>query len=224
MKRLYHLMITILMFTLLLSITAFAGSWKQDAKGWWWDNGNGTYPKSTWQWCDGNGDGIAECYYFDGNGYCLLNTTTPDGYQVNASGAWVQDGIVQVKATVSYNPSQSTSYSSTSSNYSDSSDSYDNYDEDDEDDSKSDYKKVSLADLTKNPSKYLGEKICFSGTVNSVDSYTIYIKSSSTYKYVTVGCNGDSLRKGDSVTVYGTLVRTEMAILKPMVEADKIYR
>ena len=64
------LMVLTAVFTLALSITAFAGEWKQDAKGWWWDNGDGTYPKNAWQWCDGNGDGISECYYFDGNGYC----------------------------------------------------------------------------------------------------------------------------------------------------------
>ena len=84
-------------FIVLMSITAFAGTWKQDAKGWWWDNGNGTYPKSCWQWCDGNNDGIAECYYFDENGYCLQNCTTPDGYQVNADGAWVDSGGVKTQ-------------------------------------------------------------------------------------------------------------------------------
>jgi len=52
---------------------------------------------STWQWIDGNNDGIAECYYFDRAGYMLANTSTPDGYQVNASGAWVQNGAVQTK-------------------------------------------------------------------------------------------------------------------------------
>lgn len=83
--------------TLAATITAFAGTWKQDAKGWWWDNGNGTWPANTWQWCDGNGDGTAECYYFDGNGYCLMNTTTPDGYTVNKDGAWIVNGAVQTQ-------------------------------------------------------------------------------------------------------------------------------
>ena len=79
------------------SITAFAGTWKQDAKGWQWDYGNGTKAANKWEWCDGNGDGIAECYYFDNNGYCLINTTTPDGYPVNGNGAWTEDGVVQTK-------------------------------------------------------------------------------------------------------------------------------
>jgi len=85
------------LLVMLCSVTAFAGQWKQDAKGWWWDNGNGTFPKNTWQWCDGNNDGTSECYYFDANGYCLLNTTTPDGYKVDANGAWVENGVVKTQ-------------------------------------------------------------------------------------------------------------------------------
>ena len=55
------------------------------------------YPKSQWQWIDGNKDGIAECYYFDGSGYMLSNTTTPDGYVVNGDGAWTEGGAVKTK-------------------------------------------------------------------------------------------------------------------------------
>lgn len=51
-----------------------------------------------WQWLDRNGDGIAECYYFDQTGNMLVNTTTPDGYQVNTDGAWVQNGVIQTQA------------------------------------------------------------------------------------------------------------------------------
>lgn len=56
--------------------TAFAGQWKQDATGYWWDE-NGSYPKNEWKWLDGNGDGISESYYFGADGYLLTNTTTP---------------------------------------------------------------------------------------------------------------------------------------------------
>lgn len=87
--------------TLPMSMTAFAGQWLSDAGGWWWQNNDGSYPADTWQWIDGNNDGIAESYYFDSQGYCLLDTTTPDGYTVNGTGAWVQDGIIQTKPIVS---------------------------------------------------------------------------------------------------------------------------
>lgn len=87
------------------NIMAFAGSWKNDSRGYWWQNDDGSYPVNCWQWLDGNQDGISECYYFDGSGYMLANTTTPDGYQVNGDGAWTVNGVVQTKGqqeSVSY--------------------------------------------------------------------------------------------------------------------------
>lgn len=52
-----------------------------------------------WNWIDNNGDGIAECYYFEtqSNGYrgrMYKSTTTPDGYTVNELGQWVVNGVV----------------------------------------------------------------------------------------------------------------------------------
>lgn len=32
-----------------------------------------------WQWLDRSKGGAAECYYFNGDGYMLANTTTADG-------------------------------------------------------------------------------------------------------------------------------------------------
>ena len=78
--------------------TAMAAEWKHDSKGWWWQNDDGSYPAASWQWLDGNHDGVAECYYFDQTGYMFSNAKTPDGYQVNADGAWVINGAVQTKA------------------------------------------------------------------------------------------------------------------------------
>ena len=62
---------------------------------WWYDYGNGQYPSNTWLWLDGNKDGISECYYFDQNGWLLTDTTTPDGYQVNADGQWITYGQIR---------------------------------------------------------------------------------------------------------------------------------
>lgn len=83
-------------------ITAFAGNWQQNASGWWYQNDDGSWPAGAWQWIDG------KCYYFDGNGYMLANTTAPDGSAVNEDGAWVVDGIVQTQegsGTAVANPS-----------------------------------------------------------------------------------------------------------------------
>ena len=82
------LLITTLAMSIILGMTAFAGQWQQDGSTWKYQQDDSTYAVNGWQWIDGNGDGTAECYYFDGNGAMLANTTTPDGYTVDASGAW----------------------------------------------------------------------------------------------------------------------------------------
>ena len=89
-----------------MSMTALAGQWQSDANGWWYQNDDGSYPTGTWQWIDGDNDGTAESYYFNSQGYCLMNTTTPDGYTVNPAGAWIVDGMVQTKIVESTNQTQ----------------------------------------------------------------------------------------------------------------------
>ena len=95
-KRVMTIALTAIM-ALSISSTAFAASWQKNDTGWWWQEDNGSYPTNTWQWIDGNKDGVAECYYFNESGYCVLNTTTSDGYSVNEDGAWVADGVIQSK-------------------------------------------------------------------------------------------------------------------------------
>lgn len=84
-----------------MSMSAFGGTWRQGAAPnealWWYDYDNGNYASNGWYWIDGNRDSIAECYYFDPSGWMLAGTTTPDGYTVDASGAWTVNGIVQTK-------------------------------------------------------------------------------------------------------------------------------
>lgn len=82
------------------AMTALAGEWIESPKGWWYQNNDGTYPSSCWKWIDGDYDDIAQCYYFDAEGYMLASTTTPDGYQVDANGCWTENGTVQTKSTV----------------------------------------------------------------------------------------------------------------------------
>lgn len=75
------------------SFSSFAGEWDRDDVGWFYKNTDGSYLSSGWYWVDGRS------YYFNDQGYCLTSTTTPDGYKVDESGAWVQDGIVQTRET-----------------------------------------------------------------------------------------------------------------------------
>ena len=83
----------------MMTVGVFAVGWQHNATGWWYGTNetNTTWHANCWQWIDGNNDGIAECYYFDQNGYMLASTTTPDGFTVNADGAWTVNGVVQTK-------------------------------------------------------------------------------------------------------------------------------
>lgn len=90
-------------FSVLSAATAFAGTWIQDParpanqdgiSNWWYRNDDGSYPANGWFWIDGNGDGFAESYRFDENGW-MYAAATVDGYAVNESGAWTENGVVQ---------------------------------------------------------------------------------------------------------------------------------
>jgi len=93
--------ITTGLFIVLSANLVFASGWTKgiSKNAWWYDLGNGDYYKNSWQWIDGNQDGIAECYCFDENGWMYENTTTPDGYTVNENGAWTVNNIVQTKTS-----------------------------------------------------------------------------------------------------------------------------
>ena len=71
---------------------AAKGTWKHDAKGWWYSYGKGAYAKSEWV-SDGG-----KWYYFDAKGYMVTGWQKIGGkwYLFNKSGVmqtgWVQDG------------------------------------------------------------------------------------------------------------------------------------
>lgn len=90
----------IFILSLISAIPAFALGWSRgiSRNAWWYDLGNGNYYKASWQWLDGNNDGISECYRFDNYGWMAENTITPDGYTVNQSGAWTVNNVVQTRA------------------------------------------------------------------------------------------------------------------------------
>ena len=107
MKRAVRLVLMVIMLLAMSASTAFAAGWVNgqgdNAGRWWYDLGDGQYyagseATPSWQWIDGNLDGLAECYAFDQNGWMYADTTTPDGYQVNENGAWTETGVVQTQA------------------------------------------------------------------------------------------------------------------------------
>ena len=99
MKKWTKVFLTELVLALSMSMTAMAGQWKQDHMGWWYQKDDGSWYANCWEWIDGNGDGVAECYYFTPDGYLVVDGIV-DGYAVNTDGAWTENGVVQHKVTV----------------------------------------------------------------------------------------------------------------------------
>lgn len=64
--------------------TAF-NEWKQVWDNWYYFGEDGISKYNTWAEIDGN------WYYFDQWSIMLHDTTTPDGYQVGADGAWITE-------------------------------------------------------------------------------------------------------------------------------------
>ena len=88
-KQIVRIVVMTAAMTACMTISALAEGWKTDHSGRWYENSDGSYPRNQWQWIDNDGDGMSECYYFDENGYVLVNATTPDGCEVHGIGAWV---------------------------------------------------------------------------------------------------------------------------------------
>lgn len=101
MKKVWKVLGLTAMLSASISMVSIAGEWKQDNVGYWWVDDNGAYPTNSWQWLDGNKDGIAECYYFATDGYMAANTIV-DGYTVNADGAWTVNGVVQTQQSSNF--------------------------------------------------------------------------------------------------------------------------
>ena len=95
-KSTTKLLLATIVLTATMGLTAYAAEWKQDTTGWWYEQDGGGYATG-WNWIDGNGNGVAECYYFDGNGY-MAKDTVIDNYTLNSDGQWIVDGVVQVQA------------------------------------------------------------------------------------------------------------------------------
>lgn len=116
MKKAFRTVAAALLISALTSVTAMAASvgWVDNGDGRWWyctsANGGSWFRGATgsvdWEWIDGNNDGISECYCFDDGGWLFMNTITPDGYTVNASGQWVVNGAVQTKSAYIYSAYQ----------------------------------------------------------------------------------------------------------------------
>lgn len=108
LKKTVFAVLSAVIYIQISTAAAFAGVWQQDMSrpansggvtNWQWVNDDGSLQRNRWAWIDGNGDGLAECYYFYDNGYMAGAAVVSDGsgsYTVNADGAWTEDGVVRV--------------------------------------------------------------------------------------------------------------------------------
>ena len=93
--KIIKLVVLSAVFALSISFTSNATGWKESNGKWWYENADGSYPTNCWQTIED------EYYYFDENGYMLTNTVTPDGCQVDNSGKWIVNGVVQKNGALS---------------------------------------------------------------------------------------------------------------------------
>lgn len=107
MKKIKNKVMRILSGTLaasmLFATPVFAGEWKQEGSSWKYQNDDGSFITNNWQWING------KSYCFDANGVMYVNTTTPDGYTVNADGAWTVNGVVQTQTSANSSTNNSAS-------------------------------------------------------------------------------------------------------------------
>ncbi|MEQ2564330.1 cellulase family glycosylhydrolase [Ventrimonas sp. CLA-AP-H27] len=66
------------------AMPAYAGQWKSDAAGWWYEQDDQSCIRNGWL-----EDTDGRWYYFGADGYMEANTMTPDGYVVGADGAYI---------------------------------------------------------------------------------------------------------------------------------------
>lgn len=88
-----------LAFMMIFPMVSYAGEWRQDSVGWHYINDDGSYKTGWYQDVD------CKWYYFDDTGYMLTNTMTPDGYAVDASGVWIEEGALSTKNKDGYDSS-----------------------------------------------------------------------------------------------------------------------
>ena len=81
--------------TAVTPVMAATQGWKQNSKGWWYQNADGSYPANKWSQING------KWYYFDANGYMLANKWVKDSagkwYYVGKSGAMLTNAWIQGK-------------------------------------------------------------------------------------------------------------------------------
>lgn len=113
MKKLLVLLISA---TIAISstIVSFAGEWKQDSVGWWYQNDDGSYVKNDWLTLgdaryrfDSNGymqTGLIEVngikHFFDNDGRMMFNGNTPEGYRIDFDGRVIDENTPGINFSI----------------------------------------------------------------------------------------------------------------------------
>jgi lysozyme len=87
MKKRFYLALSALAISTALTIPVFAGTWKQDNTGWWYERDDKSFPVSVWEQIDGS------WYYFNENGYMLSNQWFGN-YYLGSTGAMLTNTVV----------------------------------------------------------------------------------------------------------------------------------
>ena len=87
MKKRFYLALSALAISAALTIPVFAGTWKQDNTGWWYERDDKSFPVSVWEQIDGS------WYYFNENGYMLSNQWFGN-YYLGSTGAMLTNTVV----------------------------------------------------------------------------------------------------------------------------------
>lgn len=93
--KIRELLMIILSLIAILGTNVFAGTLGTNAGGIYYVKDDGLLATSEWITLDLDSDGMLEYYYFDDRSILLTNNTTPDGYQVNERGQWIENGVVK---------------------------------------------------------------------------------------------------------------------------------
>ena len=99
----YKLSALVLSISLLVPFTSYAGQWVQDNAGWKVQNDDGSYITNSWYQSPESG----LFYYLGADSYMMVDTTTPDGYQVGPDGVWIESQPQVTPTQSQQQPSQS---------------------------------------------------------------------------------------------------------------------
>ena len=93
-KKIRLLLVTVLLISINISFVSFAIWGEKDGKKFWFGV-DGSLAKDGWKLIDDDGDGIGYYYYFDKDGFILVDDITPDYKIVGVDGRRIKnDGNV----------------------------------------------------------------------------------------------------------------------------------